>query len=97
MSEDLNLSVFYFVFVFLQNLTLLVTLEGGYIVLKGEKKDTKIFEKSKVKVFPLVSNYFRNFFIINYYCLLYSYVNTLYPISSYRQTSEWFWGMIDQQ
>uniref|UniRef100_A0A9J8AVS3 Laminin, alpha 3 n=2 Tax=Cyprinus carpio TaxID=7962 RepID=A0A9J8AVS3_CYPCA len=38
-----------------ENLTLLVTLEGGYIVLKGEKKDTKIFEKSKVKVFPLTN------------------------------------------
>ncbi|KAK7126755.1 hypothetical protein R3I94_018067 [Phoxinus phoxinus] len=28
------------------------TLEGGYIVLRGENNDTIIFEKSKVKVFP---------------------------------------------
>ncbi|XP_043079405.1 laminin subunit alpha-3 isoform X2 [Puntigrus tetrazona] len=39
---------------FVENETLhfLVTFEGGYIVLQGKNKDTTIFEKSKVKVFP---------------------------------------------
>ncbi|KAL1251410.1 hypothetical protein QQF64_019206 [Cirrhinus molitorella] len=35
-----------------ENLYFLVTLEGGYIVLRGQNKDRIIFEKSKVKVFP---------------------------------------------
>ncbi len=52
MSEDLNLSVF------LQTLHFLVTFEGGYIVLQGKNQDTNIFEKSKVKVFPRVSNHY---------------------------------------
>ncbi|XP_059425366.1 laminin subunit alpha-3-like [Carassius carassius] len=33
-----------------ENLHFLVTFEGGYIVLQGEKKDTKFFEKSTEKV-----------------------------------------------
>ncbi|XP_052447159.1 laminin subunit alpha-3 [Carassius gibelio] len=33
-----------------ENLHFLVTLEGGYIVLQGEKNDIKIFEKSTEKV-----------------------------------------------
>ncbi|XP_077082426.1 laminin subunit alpha-3 isoform X2 [Siphateles boraxobius] len=35
-----------------ENSYFFVTLEGGYIVLRGENDDTIIFEKSKVKVFP---------------------------------------------
>ncbi|XP_016317754.1 laminin subunit alpha-3 [Sinocyclocheilus anshuiensis] len=33
----------------------LVTFEGGYIVLKGKNNYTNIFEKSKLKVFPLTN------------------------------------------
>ncbi len=89
MSEDLNLSVF------LQTLHFLVTFEGGYIVLQGKNKDTTIFEKSEVKVFPRVSNYFLNFLnilllLIIFLCQLHYFpflpIDKLHP---YQNDSEW--------
>lgn len=35
----------------------IVTVEGGYVVLKGNSNDKIIYEKSQVQVFPRVRSF----------------------------------------